>query len=114
MSKREVLIGFGCFVLSTIITTSYFRIELDANKKITKRILSNAVKSMKTSRTMANSCSSAFALATNCVANLSTCNIQEESKKLDIFNRQKKLADQEINYLNQDMKEIIEQVKATQ
>lgn len=111
MSKLEVLVGTTCFILG-VLTTVFLKSESNSNKKLTLRILSNAIGSMEASQSLAESCSRAYNTATACVSNLDTCNIQEEAKKLDEFNTRKIYADQQIDLMNQDMKKIIQEVSA--
>ena len=65
---------------------------------------------MKASQELANSFSDAYNAATACVSNLKTCNLEEQGKKLDEFNARRKNADQQIDWMNQDMTKIIEEV----
>lgn len=112
LTKRELLIGVGCLFIGALMVFIYARAELSSNKKLTARILSNAIGSMEASQALAESCSEAYNTATACVSHLSTCNLNVESKKLDEFNTQKKMADQQINKMNYDMKQIIQEVSA--
>ncbi len=112
LNRRELFIGLICFSVGALAVFMYMNAELSSNKKLTTRILSNAIGSMKASQTLSESCSEAYNTATACVSNLSTCNLQEEAKKLDTFNTRKKHADQQIDWMNQDMKKIIEEVSA--
>lgn len=112
MNKREVLVGMGCFILGTIITIAFFKSELNTNKKLTSRILSNAIGAMKASHSLAESCSDAYNTVTACVSDLKTCDIEVEAKKLDEFNTRRKHADEQIDWMNKDMEKIIEEVSA--
>ncbi len=57
-----------------------------------------------------DSCSSAYNTATKCVSNLSSCDIELETKRLDEYNAQRINADQQINFANQDLQKIINEV----
>ena len=69
---------------------------------------------MTASKEIADSCSSAYNAATTCVSNLKTCDIKAESKKLDEFNYKRGQAEEIIDWMGEDMKKIIEEVKASQ
>lgn len=109
-NKRELLIGLFCLSVGGLAVFMYMNTGLISNKELTRRILSNAIGSMQASQNLAESCSKAYSTATACVSNLSTCNLEAEAKKLDEFNTQKMMADQQIELMNQDMKKIIEEV----
>ena len=112
LTKRELIIGILFLFVGALIVFIYMRSEISSNKKLTARILSNAIGSMEASQNLAESCSEAYNTAATCVSNLSTCNLQEEAKKLDLFNARRKNADQQIDRMNQDMKKIIDEVSA--
>lgn len=112
LTKKELLIGLTCLLLGALIVFAYAKVELSTSKKLTVRILSNAIGSMEASQALAESCSEAYNTATACVSNLSTCNLEEEAKKLDVFNTKREQSDQQIELMNQDMKKIIEEVSA--
>ena len=80
-------------------------------KDLTQRILNNSVQSMSASKEIADTCTSAYNTATACVGNLSTCNIEEEAKKLDELNYKRGQAEEIIDWMNDDMRKIIEEVK---
>ena len=109
-NKRELLIGLICLFVGALAVFMYMSTELSSNKDLTKRILSNAIGSMEASQSLAESCSEAYNTATACVSNLSTCNLQEEAKRLDEFNTRRKHADEQIDWMNEDMRKIIEEV----
>ena len=69
---------------------------------------------MTASKEIADSCSSAYNTATSCVSNLSTCDIEAESRKLDDFNYKRGQAERVIDWMSEDMKQIIEEVKRNQ
>lgn len=108
--KTEIAIGIICFVLGIVVMMLVSRQQIQTQKKLTARILSNAVQSMNASQKLANSCSNAYNTATTCVANIKSCNIEEQTKKLDEFNAQRIQADQQINLANKDIQNIIEEV----
>ncbi len=112
INKQVVGVAIICILTSSIITYAFTRNEINSQKKLTKRILTNAVKSMETYQQLANSCSQAYNTATICVSNLNTCNLAEESKKLEEFNKQKESVDPQISLLNKDMESIINEVSA--
>jgi len=107
MNKREFVVGVACLVLGVLITALYLNSKLSSNRKLTARILSNAIGSMEASQNLAESCSDAYNAASRCVSNLSTCNLQKESMKLDEFNTRRKHADQQIDLMNKGMEKII-------
>lgn len=114
-TKKNILfVGFICFILGLVVMFFISREQVQSQKKLTVRILTNAVQSMQAFQKMADSCSDAYDTVTACVSNLKTCNIEAESKKLDEFNTKREQADQQINLINEDMKKIIEDVKASQ
>lgn len=112
ITKKDLIIGITCLFIGALIVFIYTKAELSSNKKLIARILSNAIGSMEASQSLAESCSDAYNTATACVSNLSTCNLQEEAKKLDAFNTRRKNADQQIDRMNEDMKQIIDDVSA--
>lgn len=110
LDKREssfLLIGV---IIGSIAIYLVMNQKLNSQRSITKRILNNSIQGMKASQELASSCSEAYNTATSCVANLKTCNLDEQIKKLDEFNTRKKHADQQIDLMNEDMKKIIEEV----
>ena len=110
-TKKNILfVGFFCFILGLVVMFFISREQIKSQKKLTARILTNSIQSMKASQALANSCSDAYNTATTCVANLKTCNIEEQAKKLDEYNSQRIQADQKINSANQDIQKIIEEV----
>lgn len=113
-SQKVVIIVIFCILASSFITYAYTRNEINSQKKLTKRVLTNAVKSMKSSKEIADSCTLAYKTATACVSNLNTCDIEKESKKLDEYNYRRGRAEEIIDWMSEDMKEIIKEVKATQ
>ncbi len=112
LNKRELLIGLTCLSVGALGVFMYMNTELSSNKELTKRILSNAIGSMQASQNLAESCSEAYNTSSTCVANLSTCNLQEEAKKLDAFNLRRQQADEQINQMNKNMEQIIKNVSA--
>ncbi len=113
-NQKIVILAIICILTSSIITYAFTRNEINSQKKLTKRILTNAVKSMESSKEIADSCAQAYTTATACVSNLNTCDIKAESKKLDEFNYRRGQAEEIIDWMGDDMKEIIEEVKANQ
>jgi hypothetical protein len=113
IKKREVIIGIFCLLLGLLVSYLTTRSQIESNKGLTKRILSNAIQSMEASKEMADSCAEAYNTATICVANLRTCNIEEETKKLDEFNTRRKHADTQIDWMGKDMQRIIKEVSAS-
>lgn len=69
---------------------------------------------MTASKEISDSCSSAYNTATTCVSNLNTCDIEAEAKKLDDFNYKRGQAEEIIDWMGEDMKKIIEEVKSSQ
>ncbi len=112
LSKKELLIGMACLFIGALVVFIYTRAELSSSEKLTARILSNAIGSMEASQNLAESCSEAYNTATACATHLSTCNFEEEARKLDEFNVKRKNADLQIESMNQDMKKIIDEVSA--
>ncbi len=110
ISKREIAIGIFCILVGMLITYLLIGNDVKSQKKLTSRILTNAVQSMEASQSLAESCSEAYNTATACVSNLSTCNTQEETKKLDAFNIKKEQADKKIKVANEELGSIIEEV----
>ena len=111
LNKREFLIGIVCILVGMLITYLLIGNDVKNQKKLTSRILNNSIQSMEASKKMADSCADAYHTATTCVTNLKTCDIKEQAEKLDGFNEIRKHADQQIDWMNQDMKRIIEEVK---
>lgn len=81
--------------------------EIKANKDITSRIINNCTESLIATNELINSCSSAYTTFGTCVLNIQSCNIQEESKKLETLNKQKQQAEEKIRSLTKDMDAII-------
>lgn len=69
---------------------------------------------MHASKEIADSCSKAYNVATSCVSDLNTCNIEAEAKKLDEYNYKRGQAEEIIDWMGNDMKAIIEEVKMSQ
>ncbi len=113
-NQRVIVIAIICILASSVITYAYTRNEINSQKKLTKRILTNAVKSMESSKEISDSCTLAYKTATACVSNLNTCDIEAEAKKLDEFNYRRGQAEEIIDWMGEDMKEIILEVKASQ
>ncbi len=109
-NKRELIIGISCILIGAIITYLLIGNKIKEQKNLTSRILKNSIQSMEASNELANSCADAYKTATACVTNLQSCNILEESKKLDEYNTRRKHADTIIDWANKDMKQIIEEV----
>lgn len=114
-AKKQLVIRMVIsFIAGGVVIFAFTRAEVNTNKELTKRILSNSLQSMTASKEIADSCASAYNTATACVLNLNTCNIEEESKKLDEFNYRRGKAEETIDWMSEDMKRIIEEVKAKQ
>lgn len=112
LNKRDLIIGISCILIGVVFTYLLVGNQIKEQKKLTSRILKNSIQSMEASNELANSCADAYKTATTCVSNLQSCNVTEESKKLDEYNTRRKHADTIIDWANQDMKEIIEEVSA--
>ena len=112
LNKRVSSFFLIGILIGSIATYLIFNQKLNSQKVLTKRILNNSIQSMKASQELANSCSDAYKTATACVSNLKTCNVKEQAKKLDEFNARRKRADPQIDWMNQDMIKIIEEVSA--
>lgn len=112
LNRKNIIIGIICILAGSLITYALTRTEIQSQRKLTARILTTAVQSMEISQSLAESCSDAYNTATSCVSNLKTCNLEEEAKKLDLFNARRKNADQQIDRMNEDIKKIIEDVSA--
>ncbi len=94
LNRRELLVGLVSIFVGGLVSYAFTYHQIQSHNKLTARILSNAIKSMEASQNLAESCSEAYSTASKCVTNLSTCNLQEEEKKLDIFNTRRKHADE--------------------
>ncbi len=111
MKRNELIIGIICFILGAFFVFTLTRYELNNNKKLTVRILNNSMLGLKASQSLALSCSKAYSTATACVSNLNTCDIKQESQKLDKFNQDKEKANIEIENSNKELEKIIREVK---
>ncbi len=112
--KKELVIGV-CGVVFGIVVGYFFMLQkVNHQKDITKRILNNSVQSMTASKQIADTCTQAYNSATTCVSNLNTCDIEAEAKKLDEFNYKRGQAEEIIDWMGDDMKNIIEEVKSNQ
>lgn len=110
LNRRETFIFLAGLIIGSAIIFLITNHKIASQKSLTKRILNNSIQSMKASQDLASSCSEAYNTATACVSNLHSCNIKEETKKLDEYNTRRKHADTIIDWANQDMKQIIEEV----
>lgn len=113
IKRKEIYFCVVGFIVGALITYALMLQKVNYQKGLTKRILSNAVQSMQSSKEIADTCTSAYNAATACVANLKTCNIEAETKRLDEFNTRRQHAEQQINGMGEDMRKIIEEVKAS-
>jgi len=112
INKSTIILIASGFTLGALATFLFTYSQIQYQKDLTKRILKNSVQSMTASKEIADSCTAAYNTATACVGNLSTCNIEEESKKLDELNYKRGQAEEIIDWMSDDMKKIIEEVKA--
>jgi len=112
LNKRDLIIGISCILIGVVFTYLLVGNQIKEQKKLTSRILKNSIQSMEASKEMADSCTQAYNTATACVSNLQSCNLTEETKKLDEFNTRRKHADTIIDWANEDMKKIIEDVSS--
>lgn len=113
-NKNIFLVGFIGFVLGLVVMFFISRGQVQSQKKLTVRILTNSIQSMEASQHLSESCSNAYNTIAACVSSLKSCNIDEEAKKLDTFDSIRKNSDKEIEKANTEMKKIIEEVKANQ
>lgn len=112
--RKEVVIGI-CGIASGLVIGYFLMLQkVNYQKDLTKRILNNSVQSMTASKQIADTCTQAYNTATACVSNLNTCDIEAEAKKLDQFNYKRGQAEEIIDWMGDDMKKIIEEVKASQ
>lgn len=114
IDKINFVVGLICLIVGILITYLLMLQKVNTQKDLTKKILNNSLKSMSATKEIADSCSSAYNTATNCVTNLNTCDIKAEAKKLDEFNYKRGQAEEIIDWMSDDMKKIIEEVKASQ
>lgn len=112
IKKNNFIVALVCFIAGGIIVFAFTRVEINTNKELTKRILNNSIQSLTASKEIADTCAEAYNTATACVANLSTCNIEEESKKLDEFNYRRGQAEVIIDFVGEDMQKVIQDVSA--
>lgn len=110
MNRREFLIILIAFSLGVTIMYFYNQSQVVANKAITIRVIDNCIQGLTISQKLISSCSDAYAEATTCMANLSICNIEESTKKLQVLNKEKEKADGELKEINLDMQTIIDDV----
>lgn len=108
-----VLVATG-FIMGVLVTFLFTNSQIQYQKNLTKRILSNSVQSMTASKKIADSCAAAYNTATAYVSNLNTCDIEAEAKKLDEYNYKRGQAEEIIDWMGDDMEKIIEEVKANQ
>lgn len=114
IKKKEVYIGILGIIIGVLLTYLIMLQQVRYQKNLTKRILNNSIQSMQASKGIADTCTSAYNAATACVSNLRTCNIEAETKRLDEFNTRRQHAEQQIDWVGEEMKKIIEEVKASQ
>lgn len=111
MNRKEVTIGVICTIFGALFVFLLTRQELKNNKELTVKILQNSILGLKASQNLALSCSNAYSVATACVTNLYTCDIKQESQKLDKFNQEKEKANIAIEKSNKELERIIQDVK---
>lgn len=112
IKSKEILIGIAGIAIGFLLSYLLLTQKINYQKNLTKRILSNSVQSMQASKEIADTCSQAYNTATACVSNLNTCDIEAEAKKLDEFNYKRGQTEEIIDWMGDDMKEIIEEVKS--
>lgn len=105
--KREIVIGVLCFVFGILVMTLYAKYEITKNNNLTKRIIKTSLKNIQANHTIAESCANAYDTVTNCLSNLSSCNLQQETKKLDMYEHQKEKANQQMKEGNQQLEAIL-------
>ncbi|HVZ67046.1 MAG TPA: hypothetical protein VG917_02185 [Patescibacteria group bacterium] len=110
LNRRETYIFLAGLIIGSVIIFLITSHKIASQKSLTKRILNNSIQSMEASNELANSCADAYKTATTCVSNLQSCNIAEESKKLDEYDTRRKHADIIIDWANRDMEQIIKEV----
>lgn len=111
MNRKDLTIGVICFIFGALSVFMSTRQELKNNKELTVKILQNSILGLTASQNLALSCSRAYSVATTCVSNLNTCDIKQESQKLDKFNQEKEKANIEIEKSNKELERIIQEVK---
>lgn len=114
INKESLIFGSVCLVIGVLLSYFLMLQKVNHQKDLTKRILSNSLQSMQASKQIADTCTQAYNTATACVSNLNTCNIEAETKKLDEFNYRRGQAEEIIDWMGNDMKAIIEEVKMSQ
>ena len=114
IDKKSLVIGFACIIIGFLVSYFLMLQKVNHQKDLTKRILNNSVQSMTASKEIADTCTHAYNTATACVGNISTCNIEEEAKKLDELNYKRGQAEEIIDWMSDDMKKIIEEIKSSQ
>lgn len=107
MRKKEILIAITAFLLGVGIMYVYSRNELDTNKTFTRRIIDNSINSIEASNVLVNTCSNAYKEFGTCVLDLKSCNLEESKKKLQILNKQKEQAEEQIRSVTKDMDSLI-------
>lgn len=112
IDKKYLMLGLICLAVGFFIAYFLMLQKVNHQKELTKKILDNSLRSMTASKEIADSCTQAYNTATACVSNLNTCNIEAEGKKLDEFNYKRGQAEEVIDWMGEDMKAIIEEVKA--
>jgi len=109
--KKEIFIALIFFLLGILFMYFYTRIEVSKNKVVTRKIIDNCVATFKAGDIMTKACNSAYAEVSKCVLNLDTCNLQDSSMKLKIYNDQRKLGEEQMTKAGNDMQAIIDSLK---
>lgn len=114
INKSTIILIASGFILGALVTFLFTNPQIQYQRDLTKRILNNSVQSMTASKEIADTCSEAYRTATSCVSNLETCDIEAEAKKLDEYNYKRGQAEEIIDWMSEDMKKIIDEVKSSQ
>lgn len=110
IKKKEIVIAVIFFLLGLGLMYASNRSELALKKEITRKIIDNCIQSLTASNSLINSCSDAYKEASACITKGNDCNMTESAKKLDAFNEQRQLAEEQIRNATKDMDSIIESV----
>lgn len=112
IDKKNFIIGLIFLIAGFFLAYFMMLQKVNYQKDLTKKILNNSLQSMTSSKEIADTCSEAYQTATSCVSNLDRCDIEAEAKKLDEFNYKRGQAEEIIDWMNEDMKKIIQEVKS--
>lgn len=111
MIKKEIAILILGILLGATLVFIVTQKTKEDNRKLTIRILENSIAGLHASQNLASSCSKAYLTASACVSNLSSCDIVQESKKLEKYNLEKEEANLKIQKSNKELELIIQEIK---